>query len=59
MSILTLYIKPANKDDENAIEDGYHISYHIVKCGKKYTIAENVISPCIKYAVQCMFRKNT
>jgi hypothetical protein len=50
-SILTSYIKPANKDNQNAIED----SYRIAKCGKNHTIAENLISPCTKDTVQCMF----
>jgi len=54
-SILTSYIKPANKDNQNAIEASYRISYRIAKCGKNHTIAENLISPCIKDTVQCMF----
>lgn len=51
MSILISYIKPANKDNQNAIE----VSYRIAKCGKNHTIVENLISPCIKDTVQCMF----
>lgn len=54
MSILTSYILPANKDYENAVEASYRISYRIAKCGKNHTIAENLISPCIKDAVRCM-----
>jgi len=54
-SILTSYIKPANKDNQNAIEASYRISYRIAKCGKNHTIAENLIFPCIKDTVQCMF----
>jgi|UniRef100_A0A2S2QK75 hypothetical protein len=50
-SILTSYIKSANKDNQNAIE----ASYRIAKCGKNHTIAEDLISPCIKDTVQCMF----
>lgn len=38
MSILTSYIKTANKDNQNAIE----ASYCIAKCGKNHTIAENL-----------------
>jgi len=55
MSILTLYIKPANKNNQNAIEASYRISYRIAKYGKNHTIAENLIFPCIKDTVQCMF----
>lgn len=44
-----------NKDNENAVEASHRISYHIAKRGKNHTIAEDLIAPCIKDAVQCMF----
>ncbi|XP_043923363.1 zinc finger BED domain-containing protein 5-like [Protopterus annectens] len=47
---LTSYILSGNKDYENAVE----ASYHIGKCGKSRTIAENLISPCITEAIRCM-----
>lgn len=53
-SILTSFILPANKEYENAVEASYRISYRIARCGKNHTIAENLISPCIKDAVRCM-----
>lgn len=34
MSVLTSYILPANKDNENATEASYRISYRIATCGK-------------------------
>jgi len=40
LSILTSYIKPTNKDNQNAIEASYRISYRrLAKCGKNHTIA--------------------
>jgi hypothetical protein len=54
-SILTSYINPANKGNQNAIETSYRISYRIAKFSKNHTIAENLIFPCIKDTVQCMF----
>lgn len=44
----------ANKDNENAVEASYRISYRIAKNGKNHTVAENLISGCIKDAVKCM-----
>ncbi|GBO31603.1 Zinc finger BED domain-containing protein 5 [Araneus ventricosus] len=44
-----------NKANEAAIEASYRISYHIAKSGKNHTIAENLVFPCIKDAVECMF----
>ena len=44
----------SNKDNENAVEASYRISYRIAKSGKNHTIAENLILPCIKDAVGCM-----
>lgn len=49
------YLVSTNKDNENATEASYRISYHIAKRGKNHTIAEDLIAPCIKDAVQCMF----
>ncbi|XP_043932352.1 zinc finger BED domain-containing protein 5-like [Protopterus annectens] len=51
---LTSYILSGNKDSENAVEASYRITYHIAKCGKSHTTAENLISPCITDAVRCM-----
>ncbi|GBM30896.1 Zinc finger BED domain-containing protein 5 [Araneus ventricosus] len=48
----------ANKANEAAIEASYRISYHIAKSGKNHTIAENLVFPCIKNAVECMFGEN-
>ncbi|GBM33134.1 Zinc finger BED domain-containing protein 5 [Araneus ventricosus] len=47
-----------NKTNEAAIETSYRISYHIAKSGKNHTIAENLVFPCIKDAVECMFGKD-
>ncbi|GBM06228.1 Zinc finger BED domain-containing protein 5 [Araneus ventricosus] len=44
-----------NKANEAAIEASYRTSYHIAKSGKNHTIAENLVFPCIKDAVECMF----
>ncbi|GBN03815.1 Zinc finger BED domain-containing protein 5 [Araneus ventricosus] len=44
-----------NKANEAAIEASYRISYHIAKSGKIHTIAENLVFPCIKDTVECMF----
>ena len=41
----------ANKDKENSLEASYHIIYRIVTYSKNHTIAENLISPCVKDAV--------
>jgi hypothetical protein len=48
--ILTSYIKPANKGNQNAIEA-------IAKCSKNHTIAENLIFPCIKNTVHYIWRR--
>lgn len=48
------YFGSSNKDNENAVEASYKISYHIAKSGKSHTIAEKLIVPCIKDAVSCM-----
>lgn len=37
------------------LEASYHISYRIAKCGKHHTRAENLILPCVKYAVRTMY----
>ncbi|GBO31001.1 Zinc finger BED domain-containing protein 5 [Araneus ventricosus] len=44
-----------NKANEAAIEASYRITYHTDKGGKNHTIAENLVFPCIKDAVECMF----
>ncbi|GBM60305.1 Zinc finger BED domain-containing protein 5 [Araneus ventricosus] len=44
-----------NKANEAEIEASYRISYHIARSGKNHTIAENLLFPCIKDAVKCMF----
>ena len=41
------YLVAGNKDNENAVEASYRISYHIAKRGKNHTIAEDLIAPCI------------
>jgi hypothetical protein len=43
-----------NKDNENALEASYRISYLIARRGKNHTIADNLISPCVKDVVLCM-----
>ena len=52
--LTSCFLSP-NKVNENAVEASYSISYRIAKSGKNHIIAENLISPCIKDAVQCMF----
>lgn len=51
---VTSFLSSANKDNENAVEASYRISYHIAKHGKNHTAAENLIFNCIKDAVSCM-----
>lgn len=46
---------PANKGNKNAVEASYRMSYHIAKCVKNHTLAENLIAPCVKNLVHCMF----
>lgn len=48
------YLSSTKKDHENAVEASYRISYHIAKSGKNHTIAETLISACVKDAVSCM-----
>ncbi|GBN42080.1 hypothetical protein AVEN_125255-1 [Araneus ventricosus] len=47
-----------NKANEAAIEASYRIRYHIAKSGKNHTIAANLVFPCIKDAVGCMFSED-
>ena len=51
---MRLFLSSANKDNENAREASYCIIYCIAN-GKNHTVAENLISPCVKDAVLCMF----
>ncbi|GBM24331.1 Zinc finger BED domain-containing protein 5 [Araneus ventricosus] len=44
-----------NKANEAAIEAAYRISYHIAKSVKNPIISENLVFPCIKDAIECMF----
>lgn len=53
--VVSSYFASVNRDNENAVEASFKISYHIAKSGKNHTIGEDLIAPCIKDAVQCMF----
>jgi len=42
------------KNDNNALEVSYRVSYRIAQQGEAYTIAEKLIKPCVKDVVTIM-----
>jgi hypothetical protein len=53
-SCIANFVSTTINDNKNAQEASYRFSYRVAKALKAYTIAENLIGPCIKDVVQCM-----
>jgi hypothetical protein len=53
-SCIANFVSTTSNDNENALEASYQIRYQVAKALETHTIADNLISPSIKYVVQCM-----
>ncbi|GBM22866.1 Zinc finger BED domain-containing protein 5 [Araneus ventricosus] len=45
----------SNTVNEKALMASYLVSYRIAQAGEAHTVAENLIKPCVKDIIECMF----